>query len=132
MTDSAGREYAVFPGPAETAQLSEKELMDCRLGYRGEYVRAAAEHVLRQENTTNMLENASDDEALARLMEIRGVGIKVASCVALFALHRMNCFPIDTRIRKVLAEEYPKGFPMEEYSPWCGVYQQYMYAGKTG
>lgn len=36
------------------------------------------------------------DEALReRLMCIRGVGVKVANCVMLFAYHRLNAAPVD-------------------------------------
>ena len=130
--DRSGVEYTVFPGPTDTVLLSDEDLRDCRLGYRGLYVTAAAEYALNRTKEWDMLEKSTDAEVLAKLMEIRGVGIKVASCAALFALHRMDLFPVDTRIRQVMEKEYPLGFPMERYSPWCGVYQQYLYAAQAG
>ena len=57
-----------------------------------------------------------------------GVGIKVASCVSLFGLHHLDAFPVDVWIRRVLEAEYPGGYPYELYSPYNGVYQQYMFA----
>lgn len=129
--DRAGEEYAVFPDPKEMISLSDEDLRDCRLGYRSPYITAAAEYVLSKSEEWSMLEKTADAEVLAKLMKIRGVGIKVATCTALFGLHRMDLFPVDTRIRNVLEKEYPLGFPLDKYSPWCGVYQQYLYAGQT-
>ena len=65
---------------------------------------------------------------MASLTAVRGVGMKVASCAALFGLHRLNAFPRDVWINRALEREYPDGYPMEEYAPWNGVYQQYMFA----
>ena len=129
--DRKGEEYYAFPAPEAVASLSDDELMDCRLGYRCSYVRAAAEYALSRDYNPERLERSADDEVLAELTGIRGVGIKVANCVALFALHRTDLFPVDTRIRRVLEKAYPEGFPAEKYSPWCGVYQQYLYAGQN-
>ena len=70
----------------------------------------------------------ADQTALAALKGIYGVGTKVANCVLLFGLHHLNAFPVDVWIRKVLEEQYPGGYPYEEYSPWNGIYQQYMFA----
>lgn len=127
-TDRAGEEYFSFPGPAAVAALSDEELKGCALGYRCEYVRAAAEHAVAGGLESSAFDGVSDEEAIERLMRIRGVGLKVASCTVLFALHRLNVFPVDTRIRKALGLEYPDGFPDERYAPYRGVYQQYMFA----
>ena len=127
-TDRAGEEYFSFPGPAAVAALSDGELKGCALGYRCEYVRAAAEHAVAGGLELSSFDGVSDEEAIEKLMRIRGVGLKVASCTVLFALHRLNVFPVDTRIRKALGLEYPDGFPDERYAPYRGVYQQYMFA----
>ena len=57
-----------------------------------------------------------------------GVGVKVASCVALFGLHQLNAFPIDVWVKRILENEYRDGYPYEQYAPYNGVYQQYMFA----
>ena len=55
-----------------------------------------------------------------------GVGTKVAACIALFGLHRLEAFPVDTHIRQALERHYPQGFP-EKYRDFQGVLQQYMF-----
>ena len=51
----------------------------------------------------------------------------MAACIALFALHHVDAFPIDTHVKKILAEHYPDGFPYEKYKGYAGILQQYMF-----
>ena len=46
----------------------------------------------------------------------------------LFGLHQTDAFPVDVWMKRVLAEQYPTGYPYEKYSPYNGIYQQYMFA----
>ncbi len=69
------------------------------------------------------------DYEIARklLMKLPGVGIKVADCVCLFALHHIQAFPIDTHIKEILKVHYPEGFPFEKYKGYAGILQQYAF-----
>ena len=126
--DSRGKPYFAFPTPSAVAALNEKELTKCRLGYRCRYVRAAAISVLRGEISLEQLMGADEESTLAALTGLLGVGVKVANCVSLFGLHHLNAFPRDVWVNRVLAQEYPGGYPFEAYSPYNGIYQQYMFA----
>ncbi len=126
--DSKGAEYYAFPGPEAVAQLTEQDLAGCRLGYRCRYVHAAAEAVTGGKIDLNSLKEADDAAAMDALTGLFGVGVKVASCVLLFGLHHTDAFPIDVWMKRVLAEQYPTGYPYEKYSPYNGIYQQYMFA----
>ena len=126
--DSRGEVYYAFPTPEAVAALSEEELNLCRLGYRWRYVRAAALSVLRGEISLLKLRDADEEATLAALTDLLGVGVKVANCVSLFGLHHLNAFPRDVWVNRVLALEYPKGYPFDAYSPYNGIYQQYMFA----
>ena len=59
--------------------------------------------------------------------EFKGVGVKVANCVLLFAYHRIGAFPIDVWVEKILNNHYNKSFPMDRYKGYAGVLQQYMF-----
>ena len=128
MTDSRGQEYYGFPEPAAVAALSEKDLMECRLGYRWKYVHAAAEAVAGGEIKLEQLVTADERTTIAALTGLYGVGTKVANCVSLFGLHHIDAFPIDVWIRRILEEQYPDGYPYDRYAPYNGIYQQYMFA----
>ena len=126
--DSRGEVYYAFPTPEAVAALSEEDLNHCRLGYRCRYVHAAALSVLRGEISLEPLRDADEETTVAALTGLLGVGVKVANCVSLFGLHHLNAFPRDVWVNRVLAREYPKGYPFEAYSPYNGIYQQYMFA----
>ena len=128
MSDSRGRTYYAFPKPEAVAMLTETELKACRLGYRCKYVRAASKAVLEGEIDLESLKNAEEDPAIKALTGLYGVGVKVASCVSLFGLHHTDAFPVDVWVRRILKEQYPEGYPFERYSPYNGIFQQYMFA----
>lgn len=126
--DAAGREYRCFPEPEAIAALSEQALAACRLGYRWKYVHAAAEAVVNGSIDLRRLKDADEETTISALTELFGVGVKVANCVSLFGLHHVDAFPIDVWMKRILAEQYPDGYPYETYSPYNGIYQQYMFA----
>lgn len=66
-------------------------------------------------------------KAKAELLNLFGVGEKVADCICLFALHHLQAFPVDTHIRQVLDEHYKRGFPNRRYNGFQGVMQQYIF-----
>ena len=126
--DSRGIPYYSFPTPQELASLSEDALAECRLGYRCKYVKAAAEAVLTEKISLEELITADEKSAMKSLTALYGVGTKVANCVSLFGLHHVDAFPIDVWVKRILSQEYPNGYPREHYSPYNGIYQQYMFA----
>lgn len=112
-----------FPTQEELASLTMEELRACGLGYRARYIAAAAGASV----DIDAMKKLDDGQLLQKLMEFPGVGIKVGSCTMLFGFHRLNLFPEDVWINRVLAEHYPEGFPFEKYAPYCGVMQQYLF-----
>ena len=75
-------------------------------------------------------------ELKKKLVSIYGVGPKVADCVALFAYHRSDAFPVDTWIEKVYREDF-KGeiknrskiadYFVNRFKDNSGYYQQYLF-----
>ena len=126
--DRAGQPFFTFPSPEAVAALSEAELRGCALGYRAEYVLATARAGAEGRLDPEKLARIPEEEAIEELMGLRGVGRKVASCAVLFGLHRLNAFPKDVWIRRILEREYPAGYPFADYAPYNGVMQQYMFA----
>lgn len=116
-----------FPSPKSLAEASIEDLNACSLGYRSPYIKEVATKVA--EGTCNLEELAllSDAELLKELMNLKGVGIKVASCVALFAYYRIAAFPVDVWIQKMIDKHYAGKFPLERYKGYAGVIQQYIF-----
>ena len=65
--------------------------------------------------------------ARKELLNLYGVGEKVADCICLFGLHQLDAFPIDTHIRQALDAHYKRGFPNRRYKGCRGVMQQYIF-----
>jgi len=107
-----------FPNAERIALLDEADLAPLRAGYRDRYIINAARAVAFGDGMPT---------TMAELLRLDGVGIKVASCVALFGLHDLDAFPIDTWMKKALARHFDASFDPAVFSPWAGVAQQYMF-----
>jgi len=95
-----------FPPPHRIARASEKELRECKLGYRAKNLRATARLVGSGEANLEAWSALSDAELRKHLCAVPGVGPKIANCVMLFAYERLRAFPIDVWIERVLRQHY--------------------------
>ena len=120
-------EFYAFPTPKALADASLDDLNACSLGYRSPYIEASAKAVYRGDIDLKDLSRLDDNELLAALMSLKGVGIKVANCVALFGYHRIAAFPIDVWIKRMIDEHYDGEFPLKLYDGYAGVIQQYIF-----
>lgn len=119
--------FHAFPTPEALFKAPSKDLSECHLGYRTEYVRRAAEAVHLGEVNLDKLCKLSDPDLFDALLKFHGVGKKVANCVMLFAYHRIAAFPVDVWIERVINEQYDGSFPLTKYDGFAGVIQQYMF-----
>lgn len=124
----AGTEKKAFPTAEEISRLTMEDLQACSLGYRAGYIYETSRTFASGECSIESLSELDDKKLLERLMELKGVGIKVASCAMLFGFYRTDAFPIDVWMNRVLSEQYPEGFDFERYRPYNGVMQQYLFA----
>ena len=95
-----------FPSAQRLAQASEKELRECKLGYRAKNVRATAKLVSSGQVDLEAWSELSNTELRKQLCALPGVGPKIANCVMLFAYERLRAFPIDVWIERVLRQHY--------------------------
>ena len=110
-----------FPDPEGLYRIRES-LSDCGLGYRDAYLIKLAEEVhagLRRPEF-----DKDTEKAYKELLEITGVGPKVANCVLLFGLHRMERCPVDTWMKQVFENHYGGRKPKWTESEYAGYYQQ--------
>jgi N-glycosylase/DNA lyase len=98
-----------FPSARRLAKASEKELLDCKLGYRAKNLRATARLVSSGQADLEGWSALSDAELREQLCGLPGVGPKIANCVLLFAYERLRAFPIDVWIERVLKQHYFSG-----------------------
>jgi N-glycosylase/DNA lyase len=115
-----------FPPAERIANLSEHELSPLRSGFRAKYILDAARRVADGEIDFEAILDMPLDDARKMLMKIKGVGPKVADCALLFGCGRLDAFPIDVWIKRVLTRFYPDGFP-QEYMNYGGIAQQFLF-----
>jgi N-glycosylase/DNA lyase len=95
-----------FPSARRLAQASEKELVECKLGYRAKNLRGTARLVSSGRADLEAWSALSDSELRKQLCALPGVGPKIANCAMLFAYERLRAFPIDVWIERVLRQHY--------------------------
>lgn len=115
-----------FPSAEKLASLEPDDLAPLRAGFRNKYIIDAARKVAGGEVNLSALRSASDDEVRESLLKIKGVGAKVAECTLLFGFGRVDAFPIDVWVRRVVGELYPNGLP-ECMDGVRGIAQQYLF-----
>ncbi|CAN7994086.1 unnamed protein product [Ixodes hexagonus] len=107
LSSSAGSFYA-FPTAEQLDKDSvEPELKAAGFGYRARYVRAAAKAVSQRDpHWLASLRKASYPEAHSQLLQLPGVGPKVADCVCLMALDKADVVPVDVHVWKLAVRHY--------------------------
>ena len=95
-----------FPTPENLAAAGEAALRSLGLGFRAPYVAQAATAVAEGRLDLEALRHMPHREAQARLMEQPGIGPKIADCVLLHSLDKLEAFPIDVWVRRALKEWY--------------------------
>ena len=116
-----------FPTPEKISAASVLALSNCALGYRGAYIRDAIEKIRINVVDLEYLFEAKDDEIISELKKIKGVGDKIAHCVALYAYHRLNLSPIDVWIQRAIDEDFHGKNIFAELGEHAGVLQQYVF-----
>lgn len=122
-----GKVFYTFPKPELIAGLKVEDLAMLRCGYRAPYIINAARAVVSGEIDFSELISCDCVQARKTLMELNGVGEKVANCVVLFGLYHMEAFPIDVWIKRALKEHFPKGFDPKSLGEYAGLAQQYIF-----
>jgi N-glycosylase/DNA lyase len=141
-----GYTLSTFPKVVTLADATMKDLIDCKLGFRAKYVKEAAQAVKSGKIDFEQLKNTDYRTALESLKKIRGIGNKVADCIALFSLDKMESFPIDRWTQRILLKYYKKNFedmtekPVTEkkyekihesivrhFGPYAGYSQQFLF-----
>ena len=122
-----GVTFHTFPTPEKIVNRSAYTLDECGVGYRTGYIYGAARTILQNPSLLGDLKTCSSAECVARLQEFRGIGPKVANCVALFGLGHLDCFPIDIWMQRVIDKYYGEYLDPTTYGKYAGVMQQYMF-----
>jgi N-glycosylase/DNA lyase len=105
-----------FPTVERLAQCTEQEFRDLGLGYRAKYFTATSKLLLELGGRDWLLKLRAQDRAHVQeqLMQFKGVGRKVADCVALFSLDQTACVPVDTHVWQIAVRDFSIGNDLQE------------------
>ncbi len=138
----AARLDAAMPEGRVTAEgilsLSDETLRACGLsGQKVRYLRDLAERTISGEIAFETLAELPDEEVVAHLTRVKGVGVWTAHMFLIFALRRPDVLPTgDLGIRMAMRRAYrmrqlPKPERMEKiaktWRPWCSVACWYLW-----
>ena len=132
-----GNTFHQLPTWEQLAVVPEKDLRACLLGFRAKYIHGTAKFIAARPGWLEETEQLPYPAAKARLLELPGVGEKVADCVLLFGAGKLEAFPVDTWVLKSLARRYGltgwkpapvAHFGRTHFGPLAGLAQQYLFA----
>lgn len=132
-----------FPTPERLKGITADDLAPIKAGFRAKYIADAVNKVTSGEIDLYGLEKLDTDSARKELLKINGIGNKVADCILLFSLGRMEVFPVDVWINNTMCALYPdrctsianvRTAGPEIFGENCGIAQQYLfyYARENG
>ncbi|KAH0608984.1 uncharacterized protein H6S33_001212 [Morchella sextelata] len=103
--------YYDFPPPSQLTPASvEGKLRNLGFGYRAKFIHQTAQIVAaRGEDWLHGLRHVPYREAHEALLELQGVGPKVADCVCLMSLDKKESVPVDTHVWQIAMRDYKFG-----------------------
>ena len=130
-----------FPSPQQLDVAGEQKLRELGLGFRAPYVDKATRLVSEDRLNLKSLIHMPYEIAKETLMECPGIGPKIADCILVFSLEKMEAFPIDVWVRRALGDWY---FPNQKtpsnqvlqswaqsyFGTYGGYAQQYLFHGR--
>ena len=128
------KEYYLFPSLESLSKLSIEDFRNCKVGFRDKYLYEIIECLNNKKLELDKIYDMPGDEALKYLVEFKGIGMKVASCILLFAYQKFDVYPADTWVKKFMKEDYNiegekniREFTYNTYKEYSGLAIQYMF-----
>ncbi len=126
-----GKDYYLFPTYDVLKELSVNDFRNLGVGFRDKYIKDFLDNYLLLKNINDL----STEEALKELKKVKGIGLKVASCILLFGYKRLDVFPIDTWVKHYMSNHFNikedqkeiEKYSKEHFLSYSGLIIQYMF-----
>lgn len=118
LTSIDGRKIYAFP---TREQLVNSDISVASLGYREDYIKDLCSN---PNFNLDAFQSGDFYKTKENLLQIRGVGEKVANCIMLFGLHYMDSYPKDVWVNKLINDVYNGNFDVTKYTGFAGYIQQ--------
>ncbi len=124
---SAEGHFYSFPTPESLLELGISGLAELKTGFRAKYIFDAAQKVASGELDLSKIAALDTESAIKSLCSVKGIGPKVASCALLFGFSKLDTFPVDVWIKKVMAKYFDEDFEPSSLGEYAGIAQQYLF-----
>lgn len=127
-------DYNTFPTLEVLKQITSQDFEKMGAGYRANYLCSTIEKL--DEQFLKNLKEMDTTSAYQSLIDLKGVGNKVAECILLFALGKTDVFPVDVWMNRVCEQDFnlKQGSRMqkskamvERFGSLAGYAQQYLF-----
>jgi N-glycosylase/DNA lyase len=105
-----GYDFYTFPTPEKLAKATKSGLAACGLGYRAKYVLETSKKIYENDFDLQRLRKMPYQQAKKELRSFSGVGLKVADCILLFSLGKLDAFPVDVWVKCTILKHYAEHF----------------------
>lgn len=117
-----------FPTPEALRDAGEEKIFELKTGFRAKYIIDAASKVASGELDLSSVSKAKTySEAEQMLLSVKGVGAKVAACALLFGFGRLEAFPVDVWIKRVMEKRFGGMLDPAIFGDVAGIAQQYLF-----
>lgn len=132
--------FYAFPNMHELSNVTEDELRACGVGFRAKYIVNTCRILLSDEHMLERISDFSNEECKRELLSLQGVGPKVADCVMLFSMGKVDVFPVDVWIKRLMEELYIHKetnikeiatFGRSQFGEFAGIAQQYLFYARN-
>ena len=110
------KEFYMFPEPKIIANATIQEIQNCGVGYRAKFIIDAAKMVESRQIDFDQLKKTNYQDAKETILTVPGIGNKVADCILLFSLDKLEAFPLDRWMIRILKKYYLEKFELETKS----------------
>ncbi len=134
-----GDEYYLFPTINRLSKVTEKEFKDCGVGFRDNYLVNTIKDIADKKFDIDVANSLSTSILRKNLINLKGVGPKVADCILLFSCNRGEVFPIDVWVERVMSVLYFKDakgtmtkkeildYANKNFGKYAGIVQQHLF-----
>ncbi|MBU5676737.1 DNA glycosylase [Alkaliphilus sp. MSJ-5] len=131
-----GKDYYSFPTPEAIYNLSEEQLAACGVGYRSKYILNTARAVIDENISLEQLKELNSEDCFEAMRRFSGVGPKVANCILVFAMGKVEAVPVDVWVKRVMEYFYfhkdtpnkkIEEFARDKFGKYGGYAQQYLF-----
>lgn len=128
------KEYYLFPTPKQLENVTIEQYSSIGLGYRDKYLFNTIKDINCGKLNLDYIYKLNGNEGIKYLLNYSGIGLKVASCILLFAYRKYDVFPIDTWIIKGVKDVYNidkvkciKDYCEKNLNKYSGIMLQYVF-----